>query len=325
MATLAPSKLSAAFAESFALASGARIDDDRTIAGVHFRLSFAGEGIRELLLPALAGASTAHAAPDFTLHIWDSTALPFSWRAEVASGRGEADETRTIRTSVTDGSGAVSVLDLEQRRGYFWIPDAQTLPWYERAAPFRTLFHWSLSTFNSHLMHAAAVSTKAGGVLLAGRGGSGKSTTALLCVAAGFAYAGDDYVAMKGQIAHTLYRSAKVDATSLNMLPPFSLAIAPNGLEKGVAILEDVAASLPIVALVVPRVTGGTSRIARTSAAQALRALAPTTLFQLRGDSASELAVMAALARSLPSWSLDLGDDHAAIPELVAHAIEASP
>jgi hypothetical protein len=279
--------------------------------------------MRECLLPALAGHSTTHAVPDFTLHVWDSTAPPFSSRPE-AGGGGDSANTRSIRTSLADGSGAVSVADLEQRVGYFWVPDAQTLPWYERAAPFRTLLHWSLSTRSVHLMHAAAVSTEAGGVLLVGRGGSGKSTTALLCAAAGFAYAGDDYVAMNGKRAHALYRSAKVEAASVSMLPHLSLAIAPQRGEKGVALLADVASSLPIVAIVAPRVTGGTSRIARTSAAHALRALAPTTLFQLRDDSARSLAAMGSLARALPSWSLDLGDDHAAIPELIAYAIEAS-
>jgi hypothetical protein len=87
---------------------------------------------------------------------------------------------------------------------------------------------------------------------------------------------------------------------------------------------RQIASSFPLHALIVPRVAGGTSRLQRISGGAALRALAPTTLLQLPGSGAEAFAALADLVRRLPAWSLELGDDRAEIPRLVALAIEES-
>ena len=83
--------------------------------------------------------------------------------------------------------------------------------------------------------------------------------------------------------------------------------------------------SFRIGAMIVPRVTALTaSSIRRASAATALRALAPTSLFQLPGSGAEDLERMAAWIRGIPVWSLDLGSDFDRIPDLIRQAIEES-
>jgi hypothetical protein len=330
-------------AEPFALAAQRlrRHDEHVTVAGTRIRLSFAGDAMRERLFPALISGGEANANPDFTLLVWDcaSAALPppeFPWQSDDLGARGAIDAATsdTIRTAFMVGSSALSMLDLHRGIGLFRARDAAELPWYERAAPFRTLLHWILESRGCRFVHAAAVATAQGGALLAGRGGSGKSTTAMLCVERGFDYAGDDYVAIgidDAPHAHALFTSAKLSASSIASLPFLRSAIrvAADGEEKGVAMLgelfpQQIASTFPLRAVIVPRVAGGTSGLRRISGGEALRALAPTTLLQLPGNGADAFAHLADLVRRLPAWSLELGDDRAEIPGLVARAIEES-
>ena len=78
--------------------------------------------------------------------------------------------------------------------------------------------------------------------------------------------------------------------------------------------------AIRVDALVVPRITGGQSRIVPTAAAGALSALASPTLLQLPVGGES-LAVMARIARTVPCFALELGpaaDGAAAIADLLA-------
>ncbi|HEX2833811.1 MAG TPA: hypothetical protein VHW00_12435 [Thermoanaerobaculia bacterium] len=306
-------------------------EDHLSIAGLHVQLRFAGDRLRTRLLPALTHRITVPRDPDATILIYDCASARIEkpavpWRAEDVGVRGEVQLDDALRVSLFAPSGALSVFDASRNLGIFTVGDAIGLPSYERAAPFRTLLHWLLESRNCRLAHAAAVATDRGGALLAGRGGSGKSTTALLCATAGLRYAGDDYVGITAApaTAHALYSSAKIDATSAALLPGVALHIDPRENEKGVALLTEVADSFPIRALVLPRVTGGTSRLRRASGAEALRALAPTTVFQLPGNDGATFAWMATLARTIPAFALDLGDDREQIPALVQRAIEES-
>jgi hypothetical protein len=312
-----------------------RRDDIRTIANVSIQFSFAGDPLRERLLPALIDIA-AQRAPEFTLRIWECASPEFPWQPEDLGPRGAIDVATddSVRAAFTVGSSALSMLDLDRGVGFFRVRDARELPWYERAAPFRTLLHWILESRGCRFVHAGAVATKDGGALLAGRGGSGKSTTAMLCVKNGFQYAGDDYVGITIDDvphAHAIFTSAKLSASSLDWLPFLrpAVRVAPAGDEKGVAMIGDVlpqqiAASFPLRAVIVPRVAGGKSALRRISGGAALRALAPTTLLQLPGNGAAAFAHLAELVRKLPAWSLDLGDDRSEIPSLVARAIGES-
>lgn len=318
--------------------------DDLTIAGVPIRLHVAGAGMRSVLFPALAHHPPSTAGAEFTVLIADSPAgspavPPFPFRLEDVGAKGEVASATAgpIRTAWVGGSRMLSVIDLERRIAVAWTPDAAVLPWYERAAPLRTLLHWILAASGRNLVHAAAVALPSGvGALLAGRGGSGKSTTAMLCLGAGFSYAGDDYVVVSQRAdvveAHSLYGSAKLTRSSLDWLPFLGTGLHADavGDEKAVVMLREVApdrlvASFRATALIVPHVSAaGRSTLSRASAATALRALAPTTIFQLPGSGATTFEQLASITRSVPAWSMELGSDLHEIPMLVARAVEES-
>src|SRR5208283_1060318 len=110
---------------------------------------------------------------------------------------------------------SVNLMDLEKKTGIYWVQTAKTLPYWVIASPLRTLFHWWMENNGCQLMHAAAVGTENGAVLITGKGGVGKSTAALSCLQAGFFYIADDYVITKLELIPTvvsLYSTAKLNA-----------------------------------------------------------------------------------------------------------------
>ena len=111
--------------------------------------------------------------------------------------------------------GALTVFDAEAGHGWYWSSDAKALPSWERAASIRQILHWWLPQFGVYEVHGGAIGTDAGGVLIVGKGGSGKSTTALSSLTVpGMRYAADDYVAIRVEpspYAYSLYSSGKLE------------------------------------------------------------------------------------------------------------------
>lgn len=234
-----------------------------------------------------------------------------------------------LRVAWSIAERSLSVFSASSKLAFFRIPDARTVPAWEQAAPFRRILHWWASKEGLQMVHAAGVGTPAGGVLLVGKGGSGKSTTALACVGSQLGYAADDYCLLSPGIvpkAHSIYGSGKADANSIVRLPKLQTAFESSQLreqKKSVIFVEEhipdtILRSFPLRGIVVPRVTGGnTHSVERISKSEAFRAMAPSTLFQMPGDQPKSLARMASMTRQLPSWSLSIGEDPGQIPSLL--------
>jgi hypothetical protein len=191
--------------------------------------------------------------------------------------------------------------------------------------------HWLLGAASRHLVHAGVVGRDGRGLLIGGASGAGKSTVAVRCLEAGFDYLGDDYVLVsleRDPVAFSLYATAKLDPASLAMMP---------WLEKGVTSHDGVndgkwKAVLPVYelrgdrlrphatvsAIVLPSVTGERkSRLQPVSAAEALRALAPSTIIQMPHEARAALDTFARLVRQTPGYRLELGADLDAVPSLL--------
>ena len=158
------------------------------------------------------------------------------------------------------------------------------------------------------------------GVLIGGISGSGKSTTAIACVEAGFDYAGDDYVLASldpRQTAHCLYTTAKVAPGALARFPALASSLDEDASSEEKAVLQlsrdrsdQIAASIPIVAAVLPRVRGsGPTELRPLSDAEAVLALGPSTILQLPHRSHDALELMTELLKQIPSYRLELGKE----------------
>jgi hypothetical protein len=319
--------------ERAAEAAGGAVDLHLALAGKPVRIRFAGARAAEALSPAFAHlVAREDESPALTLHVWDSGTR----RAEAPEGTGASyhSEQDGVRTLHQPASGVFSVLDAAAETGWFWMPDAHGLPYWDYTAPFRHLLSWWLDAQGLRQVHGGAVGTEDGGVLLVGPGGSGKSTTSLsVLLDERLRYAGDDYVAVGSAPApavHSIYCSGKVHQGDLHRLPHLEPALA-DGVrpdEKAVFYVERAfpgrsIAGFPLRAIVVPRVTD--RRAARAlpgTRAEALAALAPSTIFQLHPPARDALAWMAGLVRRVPTFVLELGSDVETIPAALLRILE---
>ena len=89
---------------------------------------------------------------------------------------------------------------------------------------------------------------------------------------------------------------------------------------------EQLRASAPLRALIVPQISGMDAvAVNRTSSANALRALGPSTLVGIPGEAAVGMRIIGQLVRRLPSYTVELGSDSAAnasaVREVIADAV----
>ncbi len=313
-------------------------------SGERLRVRFGSATLADLIGSVFAHLPSAlpdGREPDFTIDAWDTATsgigAPVSpWQGADYDDHGELRQTGwppTLRARFNVHSGVLSMVDATRRAAIWWTRDATRLVEYERAAPFAVLLHWW------HLLcppqdgpplfavHAAAVGDESGGgLLLVGRGGSGKSTTTLACLAAGFRSASDDFCLLHATrpqpTAVSLYSSAKMSDPMLARFPCFAPAVAnpqrPPGEKVLILLAKDFAAqcvsSLPLHAIILPRVYPGRAetRLVPATAAAALQALAPSTIFLfLRhdGEAAALFSQLADVTRRLPAFHLQLGTD----------------
>ncbi|MGO9751516.1 MAG: hypothetical protein ACLP8S_30240 [Solirubrobacteraceae bacterium] len=267
-----------------------------------------------------AGGGEMHA----TIAVWDEHACPAGsvgcpWKVGDVGPGGlvwGSDVDRVVAVHETY-SGAVTLVGRAGRGVLHRVPDGAAVPWWERAAPLRPALFWVLGGEGRHLVHAGAVGDDRGGVLLAGASGSGKTTVALAALVHGLGYVADDYV--------LLHAASEPQAVSL-----YSTASVSVGLEADEKTVVDVATlmpgsvreSLPVRAVIVPRIRGGRARVRCASPAEALLALAPSTVLQLPFDDGAALGSLAAVVRRVPCFALDVGDDVAELASAVEQVLE---
>ena len=289
------------------------------------RLRFAGGGLAGALLPALAQRrDDAGGAVHATIDLWEESAcprrpVPFPWGAvDIGPGglvRGsELDRVVAVHETY---SGALTLVDRAELALLHRVPDGGAVPWWERAAPLRPALFWALGGEGRHLVHAGAVGDDRGGVLLAGASGSGKTTVALAALVHGLGYLADDYVLLHAAgepTANSIYTTASVAGT-----PQVE---GKAVLDVAVSLPGSLRESLPVRAVLVPRIRGGRARLRRASPADALRAWAPDTALHMPFDDGAVVAVLAALVRGVPCFTLDVGDDVGELAGAVDQALE---
>lgn len=299
------------------------------------RMRFADQRIEQALVPALSQLLPEPAPVasmgllDFA--IWGGEAHPPSptapWSHSDIGPRGAIDgfNTDRYRTAFNSDSLVMSAFDRQSCAGYFWARSPETLPLYELAAPLRTLFAWGLETWGWQMVHAAAVCGPKGAALLVGRGGSGKSSSALSCLHAGLGYLSDDYCALESRAGrayvHSVYRTGKLEPLHMRRFLPKLQTMTqalPRGDEKKTVLLvgsQYLAREAPIVTLLLPEIGGQRCAVTPVGSGLALRALAPSSIFQGPALAHTTFQFLAELTRSLPCARLTLGPRADEIPD----------
>ena len=321
---------------------------DLVIADQRLRVHFASSEPFEELAPAIDRLQVpetpgvlVHA--DSRLHVWDTASTgvrvpPFPWSPDQVGPGGSVigyDEQRFRTLYRDDGAGfhSLAMYDTARRVGYLWFADHARIDWYERAEPLRSAIHWSLAADRRFLAHASAVGDERGAVLLAGRGGAGKTTTTLASLAAGLRFVGDNYVLLSLENqpeVHGLYGTAKLWPETLALFPNLSPYVRTFDVQPGEKLVVDVgryrpdglASRLPLRAVVAPTVAGRKDALLRRcSRVDALLALAPTTVLQLPRTGRG-LGRMADLVKAVPTYTLELADDLSSGPAAISELLD---
>ncbi|MEO8393666.1 MAG: serine kinase [Chloroflexota bacterium] len=318
------------------------------IANIAVEQRFAGNALAETFTRATHHlvSEAAHEA-DLTVCIWDSAStgvalppIPWEYFPDIYTrsygAQGEIDGYNDQRFGLLHSQwfNQIQMLDRQRKRAIIWVEDASKLPYWEVAFPLRTILHLWSRDLPLQLLHAAAVGDAQGGVLIVGRSGSGKSTTALACLDSDLLYAGDDYVGVTlapEAYIHCLYGVAKLVNDNLSRfaeLEPYLINVNRADDEKAIIDLQQVVpqrltSGFRLRAILMPCITGGRdTRLSPGKRGAALLALAPTTLFQTIAAKPTSFTKLARLVREVPVYSLNVGSDLRQIPRVIAEFLK---
>ena len=315
------------------------------IAGARLKICFAGDRLVDCLVPALAHLEIPSASPaDAVFHVWDSDStgiamVPPICPKEHFSGRGDiwSMASRRFKSAFLGADLALALMDVETLTAVFWVQSADNLPYWAMASPMRTLMHWWMEHRGFQLVHGAAVGINGEGVLITGKGGLGKSTTALACLDAGLEYVADDFLIVEGgpiPRVHSLYSTGKLEWSQMARFPRFAgLARnhgSPDG-DKAVLYLHpafgpQLVRSLSLKAILTPAIVNRAESVfAPMSRPLVERAAGFTTLTLLPHAGRHTMTFIERVTASLPGLKLELGSNIAAVPTAIRELLKRSP
>jgi hypothetical protein len=320
-----------------AIARESEVRRDYRVAGTTVRLSFAGPCLVPFLTRALAHLEVeAVETPDATFCLWDSqstrvTMLPPPCDREGFSDRGDlwGFNSRRIKTAFHYHDYSVNLFDHERRTGIYWVQNSQVLPYWVLASPLRTLFHWWMEQNGGQLVHAAAMGVADRALLIVGKGGLGKSSTALTCLDQGLEFLGDDYVIVRTDpvpTVHSLYATAKLNRWDLDRFASFRPHLHKTEVpedEKAVLFLDPhfrsrLRLEMPIEAIAVPQVVDRESTAIEPEVDAVIQQAASfTTMSQLPYAGNHTLQLFATLCARLPGHRIELGREPAGIASAI--------
>lgn len=246
-------------------------------------------------------------------------------------------DTRLVRYDCT---AWVTWLDRAERRMVGWRANADRLAMHERTRPLPFLLPVWYADRGVHIIHAGLVARGGRGVLLCGANGAGKSTTSLACLCGGLDFLSDDHVGIEETergtfVGHSIFASTRLEPDHLErfpMLVPHAIRSQEWFETKSLILTAEVAphrvirhTSISAIALPIV-VDAPSSRIEPVSRAEALRALAPSSMMQMPfGATHDRFRALAALVASVPAYRLELGCDIDAIAPRVRELLDRLP
>lgn len=305
-------------------------------------LSFAGDALIPYLTPALRHLVTEEELqPDLVIHVWDSESTgvkapspPCEWTHFTTRGDLWGFDSKRIKTAFHYSEFSVNLMDLQDQTAVYWVKTPKHFPYWVYSSPFRTLFHWWLRKKGAQLVHAAAVGTDEGAVLITGKGGAGKSSTALRCLDAGFFYMGDDYVVVRKDPVpkvHSLYCTAKLSPRDMERFPSFK-NFEKTGFQENPdketlllypRLKQLVRSDMPLLAVLTPEIADETyPSIEPASFWHLHRSTSFTTMSQLPGADHWTHEYLGALLEKLPCFTLKLGSSRTQVPLVVKECLQ---
>jgi len=323
---------------SASVSMGGEVHRYLKINGFSIRLSFCGSGMIPDIMPAFEHVVSPEVSEsDLTVCIWDSKTSGIKI-PEIPGKINDLSISEAILKYNDDTLMIVYWLEIKtimllnktRNLGIYWIQDASAIPFYDKVSPLRLIFQRWMRRRSCQVVHAGAVGFYDGGVLLVGKGGSGKSTTSLTCLNSELLYAGDDLCLITDYpdpYVYSLYNTGKLNAHDIDRFPSLKPALIDhrqlNG-EKAIYFFyrcfhDKISAGFPVKAIFILEITGlMNTKIRRVSPAKGFLALAPTTVSLMpRGVQPDLYHHLASFVRRVPNYVLELGTDLNQIPRVI--------
>ncbi len=296
-----------------------------SIAGSVLCIVFTDERMLPLLTPAFEHLSIPEQFTwDFLIYVADheSVERPLKmlrgYESSIQS-RGEisAFSQPHLLTFYNHHDGALNFVNFYEKTAIYWVRSLKHLPWWVAGSPLQRILGCWMRRHQMELTHAGAVGYPDGGVLLAGKSGSGKSTTTLTCVESDFYYVSEDYCLLDNQkqpTVHSVYNSLKLEPSTLNRFPhleSYSVNKARLAHEKALVFQYQIASqkilkSFPLKAILVLSV-GEKTELRSCRPVDAALALSASTICQLTAAYRPTLTHYASVLKKIPCYQLILG------------------
>jgi len=304
--------------------------------GYRVRLRVIGERWAELVKRSLGRLAITNVGEpsDLCIDLWDASAT----QAALPQLNGDI-----VLKGSTDGryvgddrAHSRQWLDLQESRIVGAIESTAHLQIDELSRPCQKLLSAWLMERGVQFIHSGMVAHNGRGALFVGRGGSGKSTCSVACLAGGLDYLGDDFIGLAtdagAPMAEGMFASALLGRDHIQRFPEL------NGLDTPTGNAADVKTALfldalsdsrfmqrsPISAIVLPRVVGtGRTFFEPATKGKALLALAPSSVMYLPRPEKNALEPLSDLVSAVPCFWLNLGADVHEIPLRVKEMLES--
>jgi len=321
-----------------------------SFGGRRVRMRVVGRELADRLTRPFAHLRSSDRAGDapisLSIDVWDEREahVPYPPEEDVdpteirwPAGQGLLAVSAGTRFVRYDCTAWVTWLDRAERRMIGWRANADRLAMHERTRPLPFLLPVWYADQGVHIIHAGLVARDGRGVLLCGANGAGKSTTSLACLCGGLEFLSDDHVGIEQTgngsfIGHSIFASTRLEPDHLQrfpMLVPHAIMSQEWFETKSLILTAEVAPrsvtrSASIRAIALPTIVDApSSRIEPVSRAEALRALAPSSMMQMPfGATHDRFRALAKLVASVPAYRLELGRDIGAIAPRVAELID---
>jgi len=303
---------------------------DRFVVEAHFTDSGILRRFRSAIAHLLCEQSDQ---PDLIIGTWGGAPaqfLPYSrWGAPYRNVIADSN----IILNCEPEQGRLMALDCSTNVGLLWMRDFNQFPWWEDARPFIDILHWWLRRKQFFFVHAAAVGTTHGAALLVGKGGAGKSTTALGCLVSGLYYSSDDFCLIGRDdvpYVYGIYNSAKLD--TLDAFPELRPSLLERTRVEGDKEIlffhpqfeNQIAAKMPLSAILIPQITNQAhTRITPSTHHGAIKALVPSTIECLKGCDVNDFYGIFAVTNSLPAYTLELGSNRQQTVTVISQLLQS--
>jgi hypothetical protein len=300
-----------------------------SLAGKAINIKTSGIFLKTILQPAFSHILiNGQGKVDLQITVWDEnftgvTLPPPPWQWPDSSDTNSISnlQLKHFIAVLSENRTIFFIYNMQKNAVIVAIKDSKKLPNYFLSSPFVRIINSWIKTQDLLLLHAGCVGFNDRSVLIVGKGGSGKSTTALTSLLNGLYYLSDDYLLVNPDdpiTAYSMFNSGKLHTHHLqNFNDLIELAVPQENdqFDKPLMFLsqkytDKVISKSPLKAIVAPIVTSQQhTKLLAISPFNALKSLAPSTIIQLN-NSGNDFAQMAMLTKKLPCFQLQLGADY---------------